>query len=144
MKFHYPKIEELSTEEDKAFWELYLSIKGKPDKGNLFLSYGKKYKDFLFSHQNFVQEYQAWFNELGQAELTKKCNVGSDLWFVYYDYASKDLYNYTVEREKESPQSEVSNEVCQTENQYSAMMEQLLGFYMMNGWMQMYPDRQQN
>ncbi|CAG9321133.1 unnamed protein product [Blepharisma stoltei] len=135
MKFHYPQIENSLTEEDKEFWLFYLGSKGKPDKGGKFLSYGKKYKDFLFSHQNFIKEYRQWFAECGQAELNKKCEVGSDLWFVYYDYASKELLNYTVEEKKESIEP---NQGFEDEKGDVPVlnMEQLMNLYMMSVWMQ--------
>jgi hypothetical protein len=58
------------------------------------LSYGRKYKDYLFSHETFVEHFQKWFVHHGEAELSKKCRTGSDLWFVFFDYASKELFHY--------------------------------------------------
>ncbi|CAG9330155.1 unnamed protein product [Blepharisma stoltei] len=82
------------TAEDNSFWASYVSSKGKPDKGNKFLSYGRKYKNYLFSHPSFVKYFQEWFKNFGAQELSRKCQPGSDLWFVFYDYGSNDLYNY--------------------------------------------------
>ena len=59
-----------------------------------FLSYGKKYKDYLFSHFTFVSHFQRWFTQLGPTELAKKYPRDSDLWFVFYDFAAKELLNY--------------------------------------------------
>ncbi|CAG9322019.1 unnamed protein product [Blepharisma stoltei] len=125
MKFHFQKIEESLSKEEKKFWHMYLGNKGKPEKGNRFLSYGKKYKDFLFSHKTFVDQYREWFTEQGQAELLKKYEIGSDLWFVYYDYAAKDLFNYQLNNhkiKKENTSSQVGD------------MDQLMNLYMMSLW----------
>ena len=72
----------------------HLSTRGVPDKGNVFSSYGKKYKNHLFCQPSFVYYFQEWFHDHGQIELSRKCSVGSDLWFVFFDYASKELVNY--------------------------------------------------
>jgi len=87
-------IEEMTTEE-RRFWEEHLGPKGKPEKGNAFLSYGKRYKDYLFSHQTFVYNFQKWFREYGEAELAKRCEPRSARWFVFYDYGEKELFYYT-------------------------------------------------
>lgn len=94
MKFHYRNIEDCLSQADRVFLQEHLSPRGKPDKNNLFLSYGKRYKNFLFSHKIFVEQFQDWFYNHGQIELAKKCDVGSDLWNVFYDYALQELFNY--------------------------------------------------
>ncbi|CAG9319024.1 unnamed protein product [Blepharisma stoltei] len=94
MKSQYSKIKPRLTKEDQLFWLEYLGSEGKPGKGNKFLSYGKRYKNFLFSHPTFVAYFRDWFTNHGQDDLSKKTQQGSDLWYVYYDYASKDLFNY--------------------------------------------------
>lgn len=80
--------------EDRFFWREYLSTEGKPDKGNKFLSYGQKYKDYLFSHTTFTVHFKEWFLQFGQSTLEQKYKPSSDLWFVYYDYAQKELLSY--------------------------------------------------
>lgn len=79
---------------DKDFWCFYLSKSCSPGKGRLFLSYGRKYKDFLFSHKDFAEGFKRWFEELAPNELLKKCEYGSDLWVVYYNYADEELKDY--------------------------------------------------
>lgn len=94
MKVYYQKIECKLSLEEKLFWAEHLGPEGKPDKGNKFLSYGKRYKNYLFSRPYFVLYFHEWFKEFGKDELAKKCKPGSDLWFVFYDYATKDLFYY--------------------------------------------------
>lgn len=94
MKTRFAEISHLLSNEEIKFWQDHLSPKGIPDKGNIFSSYGKKYKNFLFSQPSFVFYFQEWFYKLGEIELGKKCKPGSDLWFVFFDYASKELVNY--------------------------------------------------
>ncbi|CAG9313328.1 unnamed protein product [Blepharisma stoltei] len=94
MKELYPKISDKMGLEEQVFWNEHLGSNGKPEKGNRFLSYGKRYKNYLFTRPYFVTLFQDWFKEHGKAELSKKCKPGSDLWFVFYDYATKDLLNY--------------------------------------------------
>ena len=79
---------------DRFFWREYLSPEGKPDKGNKYLSYGQKYKDYLFCHTTFVSHFREWFLQFGQSTLEQKYKSSSDLWFVYYDYAVKELVSY--------------------------------------------------
>ncbi|OMJ77618.1 hypothetical protein SteCoe_22743 [Stentor coeruleus] len=113
MKTRYNEINHTLTPDDQNFWLEHLSPKGIPDKGNVFSSYGKRYKNHLFSRSSFVYYFQEWFHELGEIELSKKCRPGSDLWFVFFDYASKELVNYvpvgysSVDG-KESPKSPAS------------------------------------
>ena len=83
------------TLEDRFFWREYLGPEGKPDKGNPYLSYGQKYKDYLFGHQTFTTHFREWFYERGEEALGRKYQKSSDLWFVYYDYALKELLSYT-------------------------------------------------
>jgi hypothetical protein len=35
--------------------------------------------------------FKAWLLEFGEAELSKRYSQGSDLWFIYYDYALKEI-----------------------------------------------------
>ena len=94
MKTKYPEISHLLSADEQSFWQDHLSSKGVPDKGNIFSSYGKKYKNHLFSQPSFVNYFQDWFHQFGEIELGRKCKPGSDLWFVFFDYASKELVNY--------------------------------------------------
>jgi len=94
MQTIYKEVDGFLCPQEREFWKEHLSAAGKPEKGNRYLSYGRKYKDYLFSHPTFVYYFQKWFSEFGEAELSKKCSAGSDLWFVFYDYASRELYNY--------------------------------------------------
>lgn len=79
---------------DIEFWEEYLGPAGAPKKGNRFLSFGKRYKNYLFSNSSFVYYFTKWFLKYGEVELKKKYEPGSSIWFVYHDYASKELINY--------------------------------------------------
>ena len=54
MKTKYPDIAHTLTPEEQAFWLDHLSTKGVPDKGNVFFSYGKRYKNHLFCQPSFV------------------------------------------------------------------------------------------
>jgi hypothetical protein len=81
--------------EEADFWDFYLGTNGKPGKGHKFLSYGKKYKTFLFSNAYFVLRFRKWFDENGEGLLVKKYEPGTAEWFVFYDYAARDLYYYS-------------------------------------------------
>jgi len=94
MKARYSEVVHLLSTEEQSFWLEHLSSKGVPDKGNVYSSYGKKYKNHLFSQPSFVSYFQEWFYKYGEIELGRKCNPGSDLWFVFFDYASKELVSY--------------------------------------------------
>ena len=94
MKAKYPEIANTLTAEEQAFWVDHLSAKGVPDKGNIFSSYGKRYKNHLFCQPSFVYYFQEWFHDFGETELGRKCHKGSDLWFVFFDYACRELINY--------------------------------------------------
>lgn len=95
MKLNYALLRGEMSEEDRLFWKEHLGPDGKPEKGRKYLSYGKKYKDFLFSHVTFVNHFQRWFTQFGESELSKKYPRDTGLWFVFYDFGSKELYNYT-------------------------------------------------
>ena len=95
MQKRFPVEKKAMVSEDRFFWREYLSSEGKPDKGNKYLSYGQKYKDYLFSHASFVTHFQDWFHQFGQLTLEQKYKSCSDLWFVYYDYALKELVSYS-------------------------------------------------
>ena len=95
MKEIYSHVKQNFTEFEKDFWRSHLRTDGKPDKGNRFLSYGRKYKDHLFSHDTFITYFKNWFQDHGEEELSKKHKPESPLWFVFYDYADKELFHYT-------------------------------------------------
>ena len=99
MRTAYPSLKDRMSPEDQNFWNLYLSPTGKPGKGGQFSSYGKAYKSFLFSQATYMRCFRRWFTEHGETELSKKCSRSTDLWFVFYDYASKDLYGHPDYRE---------------------------------------------
>lgn len=80
--------------EDRVFWEVYLSLAGRPSKGSQFPSYSKEYKNYLFSHVTFSEHFVHWFRCQGESVLSQKYQRDSALWFVYYDYAARDLVNY--------------------------------------------------
>lgn len=92
---HFYRIEKILDKNEISFWNKYLNKKWVPAKGNEFLSYGKKYKDFLFEQITFVDLFVKWFDRHGHDELCKKCTPGSELWIVFYDYAREELINYT-------------------------------------------------
>ena len=58
------------------------------------MSYGKKYKNHLFSNKSFAYYFKKWFFSHGKAELSKKYNEKSDVWFVLYDYGCRELINF--------------------------------------------------
>lgn len=95
---HIRKVVEEPNEfikEELDFWDFYLGPNGKPGKGHKFLSYGKKYKCYLFSNQFFVLRFREWFDANGELLLVKKYEPGTAEWFVFYDYAARDLYYYS-------------------------------------------------
>lgn len=94
MKTHYPEIRKGLTPQDRFFWREYLGPDGQPVKGNRFSSYGRLYKQHLFSEDTFVQQFQDWFLAFGDSVLSKKCVRLSPMWLVFYDYGSKDLFNF--------------------------------------------------
>ncbi|CAG9333143.1 unnamed protein product [Blepharisma stoltei] len=114
----YSNFKDKLNSEENSFWIIYLSSKGKPDKGNKFLSYGRRYKNYLFSQPSFVKYFQEWFTNFASQELSRKCKPGTDLWFVFYDYGANDLYNYVPHESvrKESSSSYDMN-YDQAENQ---------------------------
>ena len=105
MKTNYPKLKKNMTADERFFWRDHLSPEGKPEKGNRFLSYGKLYKKSLFSNTCFVRLFQQWFLEHAEEELLKKCVRDSDLWFVFYDYGSKELFSYNPSAPSPPPDS---------------------------------------
>lgn len=90
--------------EEMEFWEFYLGPHGKPGKGHKFLSYGKKYKGYLFSNQFFVEKFRTWFDANGESLLLKKYEPGTAEWFVFFDYAARDLYYYCTNSIKKPAQ----------------------------------------
>ncbi|OMJ68615.1 hypothetical protein SteCoe_33877 [Stentor coeruleus] len=81
--------------DELEFWDFYLGPNGKPGKGHKFLSYGKKYKGFLFANNFFVHKFRQWFDDNGENLLMKKYEPGTAEWFVFFDYAARDLYYYS-------------------------------------------------
>jgi len=108
MKKNFSKVKKNLNTEERNFWIEHLRPEGKPDKGNKFLSYGKRYKNYLFSHPWFVEKFRRWFGEFGEKELKKKCKPGTELWFVFYDYACKELVNFVPEDSGSGPDSPLS------------------------------------
>mmetsp|Transcript_18497 Transcript_18497/g.33371 ORF Transcript_18497/g.33371 Transcript_18497/m.33371 type:complete len:232 (-) Transcript_18497:36-731(-) len=94
MKAHIAELKKLLLPAELKWWKFYLSADGKPGKGHSYLSYGKMYKNYIFSQPTFVKFFRSWFTEFGDQELRRKCAPGTDLWFVFYDYAQNELYNY--------------------------------------------------
>lgn len=94
MKTNIAGIKKQLSPADLKWWKFYLSTEGKPGKGHRYLSYGKVYKSYIFSQATFVNFFRGWFAEFGEAELQKKCTPGTDLWFVFFDYAQNELYNF--------------------------------------------------
>jgi hypothetical protein len=91
IKIHLPKVKSQFDEDSLEFWNMYTSKEGKPGKESSFLSYGRSYKSFLYNEKTFASVFKAWFVEFGEMELQKKYKQESDLWFIYYDYAAKEI-----------------------------------------------------
>lgn len=91
IKIHLSKLIEYFDEESLKFWNVYISKLGKPGKDSQFLSYGKSYKAFLFGEKTFASVFKGWFLQYGETELLKKYKRGSDLWFIYFDYALQEI-----------------------------------------------------
>ena len=81
------------SKDEQMFWKFYYSANGKPGKKRRFLSYGKKYKQFLFGCEFFKTKFQQWFDENGSSVLEKKYKPGNE-YFVYYNYCENELYYY--------------------------------------------------
>lgn len=94
MLTRFGQIKKTMTAEERFFWRDYLGPEGKPEKGNRYSSFGKQYKNALFANPSFVQHFKQWFLTYGEIELLKKYSKQSPLWFVFYDYAAKDLLEY--------------------------------------------------
>ena len=94
MKTHFVQVRKTMTAEDRFFWRDYLSPEGKPEKGNRFSSFGRQYKNALFSNESFVRYFQDWFCTFGEKELLKKCPRDTPLWTVLYYYAAEELLRY--------------------------------------------------
>ena len=91
IKAHFGLVNRSLTAKQAEFWEFYISKEGKPGKEGTFLSYGKSYKGFLFAEKSFKQLFKAWLLEFGYKELSKKHEPGTDMWFIYWDYALKEI-----------------------------------------------------
>lgn len=100
MLTRFAQIRKTMTAEERFFWRDYLGPEGKPEKGNRFSSFGKQYKNALFANPSFVQHFKEWFLAYGEIELLKKYSKQSPLWFVFYDYAAKDLLGYDPNSQK--------------------------------------------
>lgn len=114
MRMYYPTVREHMRSDDQEFWDWYLSAEGKPGKGNQFASYGKLYKQSIFSHSTFTLFFRQWFREFGDLELSKKCPRHSDLWIVFHEYATRDLCFYNELQRQERMQTESPLLVAET------------------------------
>lgn len=94
MRAYYPTVRERLRTDEQEFWDYHLSPNGKPGKGNKYASYGKNYKQFIFTQPSFCLFFRQWFREFGELELSKKCPRSTDLWIVFHQYAAHDLYYY--------------------------------------------------
>ena len=94
MKSSYSSMKQEFSPTEVEFWESYLAHSGKPEKGRAYLSYGKRYKNYLFSHETFSNQFRAWFYKYAEIELAKKCARDSALWAVFYNYAVEELLYY--------------------------------------------------
>ena len=45
----------------------------------------------MFNEKTFASVFKAWFADFGEIELKKKYKPESDLWFIYHDYAAKEI-----------------------------------------------------
>lgn len=91
IKIHVSNLHKYFDKDSLAFWNFYISKSGKPGKDSKFLSYGKNYKSFLFAEKTFSSVFKGWFLNYGEIELSRKYEKGSDLWFIYFDYALHEI-----------------------------------------------------
>jgi len=106
MSGNFEKLKPQMSPDEIEFWDFYLSHLGKPGKGHKFLSYGKQYKKFLFTTDTFMKYFRKWFDQHGEELLAKKYEPGSDKWFVFFDYAARDLYYFNGQKvESNKPSS---------------------------------------
>jgi hypothetical protein len=106
------------NKDEHEFWEFYLGPNGKPGKAHKFLSYGKKYKTYLFSYSFFVEKFRTWFDSNGESLLLKKYEPGTAEWFVFYDYAARDLYYYSASSAKKEPVQQVIQSLNNVEDEF--------------------------
>ena len=106
--------------DERLFWKYYFSANGKPGKKKRFLSYGKKYKMFLFECQFFKTNFREWFNMYGQSVLENKYKPGTNEWFVYYNYCETELFYYN-----ENKITQASSQPCPIVQQID-MMDDLM------------------
>lgn len=95
MNTNFALLKRQMTPKELRWWKTYRSSEGYPGKAKRYLSYGKLYKDHIFGQPSFVAHFRGWFNEYGASTLMNKYPEGSDLWFVFYNYAQEILYNYS-------------------------------------------------
>jgi len=139
MQTHFPRVRKSMSAEVRFFWRDYLGPEGKPEKGNRYSSFGRQYKNALFANSSFVRHFHEWFETYGEAELLKKYPMHSPLWFVFYDYAAKDLLQYDpnspksiqpdprpVSPAEQAPESEQEGLFLQAEDEEGTEMELLL------------------
>lgn len=92
MRRRYPCLRRELSEADRQFWEFLLSRDGTPGKGYKsvscrFASYGKAYKDFIFSHVTYTLFFRSWFLSTGEPQLRLKYEPQSDLYRELHAYA---------------------------------------------------------
>jgi hypothetical protein len=92
IKKNYYKYE--FTLDQKMFWEEYFSEDNMPGKGKEFLSYGKRYKLFLFKNQIFAERFSEWFAIRGKEKLAEKRSPESFIFKEYYSYAKDELLTF--------------------------------------------------
>ena len=83
------QIELKSSLDDKKFWNFFLSRGGTPGKRRQFVSYSKKYKDFLLNNQSFSRNFAAWVIMYGCIKLPRRNFKGN--WDLYFNYLCTDL-----------------------------------------------------
>lgn len=69
-----------------------------------------------------MHHFQRWFVQCGESELEKKYPRNSDLWFVFYDFGSKELFNYTPAEPQTAEFTEASSEMQQSNEVFDIAM----------------------
>lgn len=96
MRREYPRLREGLSVLERQFWEFVLSREGTPGKDSQsescrFASYGKAYKDYIFSHMTYMHLFRRWFLNIGSPQLSLKYEPQSEVYVQLHDYALRLL-----------------------------------------------------
>jgi hypothetical protein len=83
---------------DTEFWMWFLSKEAEPGSNGMFKSYSKHHRNYLRSHESFVNRFNEWYIREGRGEAVER--LVSDT--VYADavcaYAEREIMGATGSR----------------------------------------------